>query len=96
MDDTTTTASGFRHYTSSYRNLAWSFRASRDNWKRKYQLQHQDNKRLKNQVQDVRQSREQWRAQAEQAQQELATAQTELARLRQALPDPPATGEKKG
>jgi chromosome segregation ATPase len=101
MDDTgttttTTTSPGLGQYTSPYRNLAWSFRASRDNWKHKYQDQRRDNKRLQNQVHDVRHSREQWRAQAEQAHQDLAVAQAEVAALRQALAEAQAANEKKG
>jgi chromosome segregation ATPase len=103
MDDTSTATAtappgttGLGQYISSYRNLAWSFRASRDTWKRKYQDQQRHYKRLQNQVHDVRCSREQWRAQAAQAQKALAVAHAEVAALRQALAAAHAASEKKG
>jgi hypothetical protein len=64
MDDTRT-ARGTTSYRSPDRNLVWSFRNSRDNWKKKYQDLKREHKRLQNQLRDVRKSREQWRQQAE-------------------------------
>jgi len=93
MDDP---PASFHDYKSPDRNLAWAFRKSRDNWKRKHQALKQDHKRLHNQLRDVRKSRERWQQRAQQAQHEaqalreqLARVQAELARLRDAA-------EKKG
>jgi hypothetical protein len=92
MDDTTPTRP-FDSLTSPWRNLAWSFRKSRDSWKEKCARLRRELKRLQNQLRDVRNSRERWRQRAEQP---LTTAAPLLAD-----PDTPPTvattvGEKKG
>ena len=92
MDGTAST-SFFSQFTSPWRNLAWSFRKSRDNWKKKYQALRAEHKRLQNQVRDVRQSREQWRSRAEQTQAENQRLREQLARGSSAAA---AAGEKKG
>src|SRR4051794_18144422 len=67
MDDS---PASFHDYKSPDRNLAWAFRKSRDNWKRKHQALKQDHKRLRNQLRDVRTSRQRWQRRAEQAEHE--------------------------
>ena len=78
MDGTATT-SFFGKFTSPWRNLAWSFRKSRDGWKKKYQDLKREHKRLQNQVHVVRQSRAQWRQSAEQAAEASAALREEIA-----------------
>jgi hypothetical protein len=84
MDDATS-PTDFASFRSPWRNLAWSFRKSRDAWKAKYRDLKREQKRLQNQLRDVRVSRDAWRRRAEAA----------------ATPPPPAPlpapcGEKKG
>ena len=95
MDGGTAT-SLFSKLTSPWRNLAWSFRKSRDNWKKKYQDLKGEHKRLENQVRDVRKSREQWRNVAEQTQEQSQTLRDEIARLEAELTAEKVGGEKKG
>jgi hypothetical protein len=47
--------------------LAWFFRKSRDTWKQKHQALQTTLKHLKNQLNAVTKSRQQWRIKAEQA-----------------------------
>jgi len=70
-----------RQVTSPWRNLAWSFRKSRDKWKAKYQKLKAEHKRLQNQVRDVRTSRAHWRQLAEQTQHQSQALRQELTRL---------------
>jgi peptidoglycan hydrolase CwlO-like protein len=93
MDDQTTS---FDCYTSPWRNLAYSFRKSRDNWKRKYQDLKRQHKRLQNQVRDVRKSRAHWQGQAVDAGQHCQDLQQEITRLKQQLAAAQAAGEKRG
>lgn len=95
MDDTSAT-SFFGKFTSPWRNLAWSFRKSRDNWKKKLQELKGEHKRLQNQVRDVRKSREEWRSKAEHEQTTSETLRAEIARLQTELAAEKATSEKKG
>ena len=95
MDGTTAT-SFFAKFTSPWRNLAWSFRKSRDNWKKKFQELKGEHKRLQNQVHDVRKRREEWRSQAEHEQTTSATLRAEIAQLQAELAAEIAAGEKKG
>jgi hypothetical protein len=94
MDDATSTSS-FDTFTSPWRNLAWCFRKSRDSWKKKYRDLKREQKRLQNQLRDVRKSREHWRQVAEQGQQ-IQAASPPVA----GEPSPPTVpltaGEKKG
>lgn len=92
----TAATSFFSTFTSPWRNLAWSFRKSRDSWKRKYQELKRDQKRLENQVRDVRKSREHWREQAEEKEKELQAVHEEMARVRVELATTEAASEKKG
>jgi len=92
----TASASFFSTFTSPWRNLAWSFRKSRDGWKRKYQELQREQKRLENQVHDVRKSREHWRQRAEEKEKELQALHEEMARMRAELAASEAAREKKG
>jgi SMC interacting uncharacterized protein involved in chromosome segregation len=53
-------------YTTPRWVQAWFLRRSRDNWKRKYANLKVDSRRLKNQVNDVAKSREEWRQESKQ------------------------------
>lgn len=79
-DRATTTPSAT--YSSRPGALVWSFRKSRDGWKRKYQELKAQVKAYKNQIAAVTKSRQQWRAQAEGTHEQLATLQAENAALR--------------
>jgi chromosome segregation ATPase len=79
-DRATTTNSAT--YSSRPGALIWSFRKSRDGWKRKYQALKAQFKASKNQIAAVTKSREQWRTQAKDAHQHLAALQAENAALR--------------
>jgi predicted nucleic acid-binding Zn-ribbon protein len=92
----TSSTSFCRQFTSPWRNLAWSFRKSRDTWKKKYQDLKVEHKRLENQVRDVRKSRAQWRNRAEQTQQQNQTLRQQLARGQAELTMAKAADEKKG
>lgn len=69
-------------YSSRPGALVWSFRKSRDGWKRKHQELKAQVKACKNQIAAVTKSREQWRTQAKDAQQQLVALQAENAELR--------------
>jgi chromosome segregation ATPase len=71
-----------KEYKSRPGALAWFFRKSRDGWKRKYKDLKATVKGLKNRIADLIKSREQWRAQAEQAGQRLGALEAENAELR--------------
>ena len=94
--DGTASSSVFAKLRSPWRNLAWSFRKSRDNWKKKFQALKGEHKRLQNQVHDVRKSREAWRSKAEQEQTTSASLRAAIARLQTELAAQHASGEKKG
>ena len=61
-----------REYITSARVQAWFLGRSRDNWKAKYKQLKADAKRLKNQVNDVRHSREMWQGRVEELEKENA------------------------
>lgn len=69
-------------YSSRPGALVWSFRKSRDGWKRKYQELKAQVKAYKNQIAAVTKSRQQWRTQAEDAQAQLVALQAENAAWR--------------
>ena len=96
MDGTTIARSFFSTFTSPWRNLAWSFRKSRDKWKEKYQELKREQKRLQNQVRDVQKSREHWRKLAEQTQEKSQGLEEEIARLREQSSAVEAADEKRG
>jgi chromosome segregation ATPase len=75
-------ASTREDYKSRPGALIWFFRKSRDGWKRKYQDLKATVKGYTNRIADLTQSREQWRAKAEQAGQRLTALEAELAGLR--------------
>lgn len=95
MDGTASTRS-FGGYSSPWRNLAWSFRKSRDNWKQKQQELKREHKRLQNQLADVRKSRSHWQQVTEEVRLELQALQQENARLKTDLAASNAALEKKG
>jgi septal ring factor EnvC (AmiA/AmiB activator) len=74
-----------QNYTSPPHALIWSFRKSRDRWKSKHQALKSSLKREKNRVADVTKSREQWRIKAEQARQQVAALEAQIADLRSHL-----------
>ena len=69
-------------YKSRPGALIWFFRKSRDRWKSKHQDLKASVKGVKNRVAAVTKSREQWRAKAEQAGEQLAALEAENALLR--------------
>jgi septal ring factor EnvC (AmiA/AmiB activator) len=69
-------------YSSRPGALVWSFRKSRDGWKRKYQELKARVKTYQNQIAAVTKSREQWKSQAKDTQQQLLAFQAENAELR--------------
>jgi uncharacterized protein YlxW (UPF0749 family) len=81
-DVDTTSPQPHKDYTSRPGALIWSFRKSRDGWKRKYQDLKATIKGYKNRIADLTKSREQWRLKAEQAAVRLAALETEAAALR--------------
>lgn len=72
-------------YLSPQRKLVSFFERSRDGWKRKYKELKRRLKLAENQVRAVEKSRAEWRAKAEQAQQEAHEARTNLARVQAEL-----------
>ena len=71
-----------KQYKSRPGALIWFFRKSRDCWKRKHQNLKAKVKGFKNQIADVTKSREQWRAKAERAGEQVTTLENEKAELR--------------
>src|SRR5271166_3082758 len=69
-------------YKSRPGALIWFFQKSRDRWKSKHQSLKAKVKGFKNQVAAVTKSREQWRAKAERAGEQVTTLETENAALR--------------
>src|SRR3954452_21187926 len=69
-------------YASRPGALIWSFRKSRDRWKKKHQDLRATVKGFKNQVAAVTKSREQWRLKAEQASKQVSELEAEVAGLR--------------
>lgn len=69
-------------YKSRPGALIWFFRKSRDCWKRKHQNLKAKVKGFKNQIAAVTKSREQWRAKAERAGEQVTTLENEKAALR--------------
>lgn len=66
-----------RKFKSPARMLARFFRASRDRWKKKCQQRKAENKRLKNQVNDVNKAKELWKQRAKAAEANAAELETE-------------------
>jgi chromosome segregation ATPase len=72
-------------YKSRPGALIWSFRKSRDGWKRKYQGLKAAEKASKNRIADLTKSREHWRTEAQRLGERLAASQAEVAELRTGL-----------
>ena len=68
-------------YKSPIRKLAVFFEKSRDGWKRKCQTARGKAKYWSNQARAVTRSRDQWRARADAATEQLQALQQELAEL---------------
>ena len=83
-------------FRSRPRVLASCFLRSRDNWKRKYKDLKSELKRYQVRVNDVTQSRQQWREKAEAKERELAALQAELQELQRQCGSPPSEPLKKG
>jgi len=83
-------------FRSPPRVLASCFLRSRDNWKRKYKDLKSELKRYQVRVNDVTQSRQQWREKSEAKERELATLQAKLQELQRQVGSRPDEPEKKG
>jgi len=94
--DGTTTSTAFQGYSSPWRNLAWSFRKSRDQWKSKHQRLKREHKKLQNQLRDVRKSRTHWHEVAEECRRQVQEREQEIAQLQAELAAARVGGEKKG
>jgi chromosome segregation ATPase len=64
------------------RFLAWFFHKRRDHWKRKYQDLKAALRSSQNRIADLTKSRQQWRLKPEQADEQLAALESEVADLR--------------
>ena len=84
MDATAETTPPSTHpdYKSRPGALIWSFRESRDGWKRTYRELKAAEKASRNRIADLTRSREQWRTKAEQVGEQLAAVEVELTALR--------------
>jgi peptidoglycan hydrolase CwlO-like protein len=84
MDATAeTTATATREdYQSRPGALIWFFKKSRNRWKSKYQGLKAKVKGFKNQIAAVTKSRQQWRAKAERAGEQVTALESEIATLR--------------
>lgn len=82
-------------FRSPARVLAWFFRKSRDQWKRKYVDAKTELKRFKVRVSDVSKSRDAWKEKAEAKQRELAALQSQVQQLQDRLSEVSAREQKK-
>jgi hypothetical protein len=84
MDATAETIPPSTHpgYKSRPGALIWSFRKSRDGWRRKYLDLKATEKGYKNRIADLTKSRERWRAEAEETGRRLAASEAENVELR--------------
>lgn len=80
-----TSQAEYRLMETRPRVLARFFEKSRDNWKRKCQEATAEVKQFRDKVRNVQQSRQMWRAQAEQARQEQQRLAAEVQRLQEQL-----------
>src|SRR4051795_993827 len=69
-------------YKSRPGALIWSFRKSRDHWKRKHQDLKATVKGYKNRIADLTKSRQQWKLKADQAGERIVALEAEIAHLR--------------
>lgn len=81
-----------REFSSPPWAQRWFLKRSRDGWKKKYMSVKVEVKRQTNRVNDVTKSRDKWRAQYEQAQEQLNSVQAEKDALQQQLADLKKTG----
>ena len=58
-------------YKSPLKKLAYFFETSRDNWKSKYFEKSKELKRAKNQINDLKHRKEDWKMRAKKAEDEL-------------------------
>jgi SMC interacting uncharacterized protein involved in chromosome segregation len=72
-------------YTTPARVQAWFLQRSRDNWKKKYMELKEDAKRLRNRVNDVSKSREQWRGETKDLTQRVQELEAEIAALQEQM-----------
>lgn len=85
-----------RPYASPSWAQRWFLKRSRDLWKQKYMGVKAEVKKQTNRANDVAKSREKWRAQTEQLQEELEAQKAENAALQQQLADLKKTGAAAG
>jgi chromosome segregation ATPase len=78
-----------RAYRSPLPKLVTFFRRSRDRWKAKHHSLKRELQRERNQRWAVEKSRQQWRERAEQAEQQKATLERELATAKKRRPSRP-------
>jgi chromosome segregation ATPase len=71
-----------KEYKSPASALKWCFEKSRDGWKNKYKELKAMVKGYKNRIADLVKSREHWRLKAEQASEQQAALEAEIAGLR--------------
>lgn len=86
---------GFGEYRSPRRALAWSFRKSRDSWKRKYAEVKRDIKRFQNQVRDVTKSRDHWKSKAKALNEKNNSLQAALASMQAQLAEQAELSKKR-
>jgi chromosome segregation ATPase len=72
-----------RKYTTPAYVQAWFLQKSRDNWKNKYSLVKDDARQLKNRMNDVEKSREQWRERAKNTARRLEELEAQYAALQE-------------
>lgn len=81
-----------REYSSPPWAQRWFLKRSRDGWKQKYMGVKAEVKKQANRVNDVTKSRDKWRAQAEQLQEQLQALQAENDALREQVAGLKKTG----
>ena len=93
MDDT---QQDERQYSSPSWAQRWFLKRSRDLWKQKYMGVKVEVKKQTNRANDVAKSRDKWRAQTQQLQEELDALRAQNAALHQQLADLKKTGAAAG
>jgi chromosome segregation ATPase len=81
-----------REYSSPPWAQRWFLKRSRDGWKQKYMGVKAEAKKQANRVNDVTKSRDKWRAQTEQLQEQLQALQAENDALREQVAGLKKTG----
>jgi SMC interacting uncharacterized protein involved in chromosome segregation len=72
-----------KKYTTPRWVQVWFLERSRDNWKRKYKVLKTEAKRLQNAVNDVKKSREKWRAEVDELRHALRDQEAVIAALQE-------------